>query len=155
MTRLRIAALTGAMLALPALAQAGDPAAGEAAFRQCATCHAIVDGEGNAIAGRANMRTGPNLYGIVGRTAGSVDGFRYRPDIVAAGEGGLVWDEESLTAYLQDPGGFLSETLGKNARSGMSFQVRNADEAANLAAFLAQHGAVAAEEGEEEEAADG
>ena len=141
MTKLRIAVLAGALLASPALAQEGDPAAGEEAFRQCATCHAIVDDAGEVIAGRANVRTGPNLYGVVGRQAGSYEGFRYRPDIVAAGEGGLVWDQASLTAYLQDPGGFLSETLGKNARSGMAYQVRDAAEAANLAAFLAQHGA--------------
>ena len=143
MTKLWIAALTGALLAAPALAQDGDAAAGEEAFGQCQTCHAIVDADGNAIAGRANMRTGPNLYGVIGRQAGSVEGFRYRPDIVAAGEGGLVWDEASLTAYLQDPGGFLSETLGKRARSGMSYQVRDPAEAANIAAFLALHGAEA------------
>ena len=153
MTKFWIATVAGAMLAAPAFAQDGDAAAGEDAFRQCATCHAIVDADGTAIAGRANMRTGPNLYGIVGRPAGSVEGFRYRPDIVRAGEEGLVWDEESLTAYLQDPGGFLSETLGTRARSGMSYQVRSADEAANLAAFLALHGAIEAEE-DEEEAAD-
>ena len=141
MTKFWIAALTGAMLAAPAFAQDGDAAAGEAAFGQCATCHAIVADDGAVIAGRANVRTGPNLYGVVGRPAGSYEGFRYRPDIVAAGEGGLVWDQASLTAYLQDPGGFLSETLGKNARSGMAFQVRDPAEAANLAAFLAQHGA--------------
>jgi cytochrome c len=140
MTKFWIAALAGAMFASPVLAQ-GDAAAGEEAYRQCATCHAIVDDAGEVIAGRANVRTGPNLYGVVGRQAGSYEGFRYRPDIVAAGEGGLVWDEASLTAYLQDPGGFLSETLGKNARSGMAFQVRDPAEAANLAAFLAQHGA--------------
>ena len=145
MTKLWIAALTGALFAAPAFAQDGDAAAGEDAFRQCATCHAIVDADGNAIAGRANMRTGPNLYGVVGRPAGSVEGFRYRPDIVEAGEGGLVWDQESLTAYLQDPGGFLSEALGKRARSGMSYQVRDPAEAANLAAFLALHGAVEGE----------
>jgi cytochrome c len=145
MTKLWIAALAGALLAAPAFAQDGDAAAGEEAFRQCATCHAIVDADGNAIAGRANMRTGPNLYGVVGRQAGSVEGFRYRPDIVEAGEGGLVWDQAGLTAYLQDPGGFLSDTLGKRARSGMSYQVRDAEEAANLAAFLALHGAVEAE----------
>jgi cytochrome c len=140
MTKFWIAALASATLASPALAQ-GDAAAGEEAYRQCATCHAIVDDAGEVIAGRANVRTGPNLYGVVGRPAGSYEGFRYRPDIVAAGEGGLVWDEASLTAYLQDPGGFLTETLGKNARSGMAFQVRDPAEAANLAAFLAQHGA--------------
>jgi cytochrome c len=152
MTKIWIAALAGTMLAAPALAQ--DAAAGEDAFRQCATCHAIVDGDGNAIAGRANVRTGPNLYGIVGRQAGSVEGFRYRPDIVKAGEQGLLWDEESLTAYLQDPAGFLSETLGSRARSGMAYQVRDPAEAANLAAFMALHGAVEAE-GEEEAPADG
>jgi cytochrome c len=140
MTKFWIAALASATLASPALAQ-GDAAAGEEAYRQCATCHAIVDDAGEVIAGRANVRTGPNLYGVVGRPAGSYEGFRYRPDIVAAGEGGLVWDEASLTAYLQDPGGFLTETLGKNARSGMAFQVRDPAEAANLAAFLPQHGA--------------
>lgn len=154
MTRIWMAAVAGAMLAAPAFAQDGDAAAGEDAFRQCATCHAIVDADGTAIAGRANMRTGPNLYGIVGRQAGSIDGFRYRPDIVRAGEEGLVWDQESLTAYLQDPGGFLSETLGSRARSGMSYQVRDPAEAANLAAFLALHGAVE-DEAEEEEAAEG
>ncbi len=147
MTKLWIAALTGAMLAAPAFAQDGDAAAGEAAFNQCATCHAIVADDGTVIAGRANVRTGPNLYGVVGRQAGSYEGFRYRPDIVAAGEGGLVWDEVALTAYLQNPGAFLTETLGKNARSGMAFQVRDPAEAANLAAFLATHGA-AEEEGE-------
>jgi cytochrome c len=128
------------MLAAPAFAQEGDAAAGEAAFSQCATCHAIVDDAGTLIAGRANVRTGPNLYGVVGRQAGSLEGFRYRPDIVAAGEGGLVWDAEKITAYLQDPGGFLTETLGKNARSGMAYQVRDPAEAANIAAFLAMHG---------------
>lgn len=141
MKNLWIAAFAGALLATPVLAQDGDAAAGEEAFSQCATCHAIVDDAGTVIAGRPNVRTGPNLYGVVGRPAGSVEGFRYRPDIVAAGEGGLVWDVASLTAYLQDPGGFLSETLGKNARSGMAYQVRDPAEAANIAAFLALHGA--------------
>jgi cytochrome c len=150
MTKLWIAAFAGALLASPALAQDGDAAAGEDAFRQCASCHAVIDPEGNVIAGRANVRTGPNLYGVFGRPAGSVEGFRYRPDIVAAGEGGLVWDHDSLTAYLQNPGGFLSETLGKTARSGMAFQVRDPQQAADLAAFLAAHSPEAEGEGEEE-----
>jgi cytochrome c len=140
MTKFWIAALAGAMLASPALAQ-GDAAAGEAAFNQCATCHHIEDASGTTLAGRANVRTGPNLYGVVGRQAGSVEGFRYRPDIVAAGEAGLVWDQEKIAAYIQDPGAFLSETLGKNARSGMAFKVRDPAEAANIAAFLATFGA--------------
>jgi cytochrome c len=137
MKTLWIAAFAGAMLAAPAFAQEGDAAAGEAAFNQCATCHHIEDASGTTLAGRANVKTGPNLYGVVGRQAGSLEGFRYRPDIVAAGEAGLVWDQEKITAYVQDPAAYLTEVLGKNARSGMAYKVRDPAEAANIAAFLA------------------
>ena len=113
-----------------------DAAAGEAAFRQCSSCHMIQTASGETLAGRG--QTGPNLHGVVGRQAGSVDGFRYRNSIVEAGEGGLVWDEASLTAYLQDPTSFLREATGDNrARSGMSYRVRSESDAANLAAYLA------------------
>jgi cytochrome c len=60
-----------AILALPASAvQAADVAKGEAAFvRQCAICHTIDKGGEN--------RLGPNLFGIVGKRAGAVPGFKY------------------------------------------------------------------------------
>jgi cytochrome c len=139
MTKFWIAAATGAFLAAPAFAGghlgSGDPAAGESVFNQCQSCHVVRNDEGEVLAGR-NGRTGPNLYGVIGRTAGTVEDFRYRPDIVAAGEAGLVWDAASLTAYLQDPNGFLSETLGKNARSGMAYRVRTEEDAANVVAFI-------------------
>lgn len=136
-------------LAAPVLA--GDPEAGASAFAgQCANCHAMVSPDGDVIAGRANVRTGPNLWGVVGRQAGSVDGFRYGASIVAAGTGGLEWDEESLASYLVDPQGYLREVTGDNrARSQMSFRVRTADAAADIAAFLAQHGPEPEEEEEE------
>jgi cytochrome c len=142
MKYLSIAAAFGALMAGPAFAGGhigpGDPAAGEAVFSQCQSCHNIVDDGGEVLAGRANVRTGPNLYGVVGRQAGSLDGFRYRPDIVAAGEAGLVWDAESLIAYAQDPQTFLRETLDKNnARSGMAYRVRSEEEAANVVAYIA------------------
>ena len=51
-------------------AEAADIAKGEAAFvRQCAICHTIDKGGDN--------RLGPNLFGIVGRRAGTVPGFKY------------------------------------------------------------------------------
>lgn len=141
MNKLWIAVAAGAMLTGPAFAEAhlgsGDPAAGEESFSQCQSCHNIVDDEGNVLAGRPNVRTGPNLYGVIGRQAGTWDGFRYRPDIVAAGEQGLVWDAEQITAYVQDPGGFLTEYLGERARSGMAYRVRTEEEAANIAAYVA------------------
>jgi cytochrome c len=63
------AVIACAGLGTPA-SQAADIAKGQAAFvRQCAICHTIdKDGEN---------RLGPNLFGIVGRRAGTVQGFRY------------------------------------------------------------------------------
>ncbi len=139
--------LTAALLAFagPALADGhagpGDAEAGADSFSKCQACHVVQDDAGEVLAGR-NGKTGPNLYGIVGRQAGSLDGFRYRKSIVEAGEAGLVWDAETLASYLQDPNVFLRETLDdKRARSGMAFKINDEAEAQNLAAFLAGFGA--------------
>ena len=126
-------------------AASGDAAAGEEAFGQCVSCHVVKDGNGETLAGR-NAKTGPNLYGLAGKTAGTED-FRYGKDIVKAGEGDgdfepLIWTEENFVAYVQDPTGFLREYTGsKRARGKMSYRVRNADDAVNLYAYLAQFGA--------------
>ncbi|MFN3938317.1 MAG: c-type cytochrome [Gemmobacter sp.] len=140
------------VLASPGLA--GDPEKGATAFNQCQTCHVVIDADGNTIAGR-NARTGPNLYAVIGRQAGTVEGFRYGASLVQAGEKGLVWDEEQLAEYLQDPQGFLRAYLGDNrARSQMSHRVRNADQASDIAAFLASVSPQGDDEEDEEEATD-
>ncbi|TVP71204.1 MAG: cytochrome C [Rhodobacteraceae bacterium] len=137
-------------------AQAGDIEAGAAAFAsQCQNCHNVTNAEGDVLAGRPNMRTGPNLYGVIGRQAGSYDGFRYGASLVEAGEGGVEWDEETMTAYLLDPTSFLRETLDNNrARSQMSFRVRDEATAADIIAFLTQFGE-AAEDADAEAPAEG
>lgn len=128
---------TLALIAAPVLAQAGDADAGKAAFdRQCVACHVVVDGAGTKLAGR-NARTGPNLFGIADNVIGNVDGFRYSKPIKALNEQGAVWDEAAFTAYVQDPTGWLRETLSDSkARGRMAFKVRSADDAANLFAYL-------------------
>lgn len=131
-------ALTLALAAAPALAQdpTGDAAAGEAAFRQCQSCHVVQDAEGNTLAGR-NGRTGPNLYGIAGRTAGAVEDFRYSDLMEEAEEAGLVWNEETFAAYVQDPTTYLREATGEDGgRSNMTFKVRKPEDAVNLWAYL-------------------
>jgi cytochrome c len=148
---MRLVLATGAVLALsPFAALAGDPEAGAAAFTsQCSSCHVVVNEAGETLAGR-NARTGPNLYGVIGRQAGSVDGFRYGPSIVEAGNAGLAWDEETFVAYVQNPNNFLRAYLNNNrARGNMAFQVRSEDAARDLYAFLATFSPAA----EEEEAA--
>ena len=157
MTRLSYAtfgAMAFAMTAFPAFA--GDPAAGESAFTsQCQNCHNVTNEAGEVLAGRPNMRTGPNLYGVIGRQAGTIEGFRYGASLVEAGEAGLVWNEDDLVPYLLDPNTFLRETLDeRRARSQMSFRVRDEDTARDIIAFLSQFSEVedgdADEEGTEE-----
>ena len=53
-------------LALPALAD-GDAANGEKEFRKCKSCHSISSADADLVKGG---KTGPNLYGVAGRTAG-------------------------------------------------------------------------------------
>ncbi|WP_420402324.1 c-type cytochrome [Nisaea sp.] len=83
-----------------------DPAlveAGKKVFRKCKACHAVGDG--------AKHKIGPHLNDIFGRTAGTVDGFgKYSKDMVKAGEEGLVWDEETLAAFLAKPRSVIKRT---------------------------------------------
>jgi cytochrome c len=144
-TKLATSALILSLVSMPAFA--GDPAAGEAAFKsQCQTCHAVINSAGEVLAGRAATKTGPNLYGIIGRQAGTYEGFRYGASLVQAGTDGLVWDATEIATYLQDPTDYLRTRLDdRRARSQMSFKVRNQQAADDLVAYLAQFGEPAEE----------
>lgn len=111
----------------------GDAAAGEDTFKRCKSCHGIVDGDETIVRGG---RTGPNLFGIIGMTAGTVDGFRYGDDIVTAGAAGLVWTEENMAEYVADPSAFIQDFLeDDSARAKMTFKLRSGGE--DVAAYLA------------------
>jgi cytochrome c len=85
-----------ALAPLTARAQsAGDPAAGQRVFNQCRACHVIENNGRNGV--------GPNLHGVVGRPAGSIQGFRYSANMRQLAEGGLAWNEENLRRYLANP----------------------------------------------------
>ena len=115
-----------ALMSAPALAE-GDAAKGEKAFNKCKSCHMIVDDAGETIV--KGGRTGPNMFGMPGRTAGTVDGFRYGDDLVAAGEAGLIWDEATFVEYVQDPRKFLRTYLDDSkAKSKMSFKLKSGGE---------------------------
>ena len=119
----------------PAFA-AGDAAKGEAVFKQCQTCHVVADADGNVLAGKA-AKTGPNLYGVVGRPAGTYPDFKYGKDMIAAGAAGLVWDEASLDVYIRDPSKFLQEYLkDKSAKGKMQFKVKKEEDALNVIAYI-------------------
>src|SRR5437773_11740044 len=77
---------------------AGDPAKGEKAFRICSACHT---------ADAATNRVGAYVKGVVGRKSAAAEGYTDSPAMKAKGDGGLVWSESSLDAYLADPRGFV------------------------------------------------
>lgn len=146
MSRIATALAIASFTAAPAFADShmSEAAAyAEGQFNQCAACHVIEDPDGNIIAGKRS-KTGPNLYCVIGREAGSVPDFRYGKSIVEAGEEGLVWDEEEMADYLLDPREYLREHLDDSkARSKMTYKVRKdgdmseEDVAAAFAAYLA------------------
>ena len=140
--KLKIATVL-ATLALAGTAHAqevsGDAEAGERAFNQCKSCHSVVDDEGETIV--RGGRVGPNLYGVVGREAGSVEDFRYSDAMMEAGEAGLVWNEEEFASYVMDPTAYLRDYLDDDgARGRMAFKLRKEDDAPNIWAYLASVG---------------
>ena len=119
------------VLSAPALAQ--DAAKGESEFKKCKACHAIEAPDGTAI--QKGGKTGPNLYGVVGRTVASTD-FAYGDSLKSVGAAGTTWDEASLVAYVANPTAWLKEVTGDaGAKSKMSFKL--AKGGADVVAYLA------------------
>ena len=77
----------------------GDMAHGEKVFKKCSACHMIVSDGKNMI--------GPNLWGVIGRTAGSVNDYKYSKAMVAYGK---EWTFEEMNAYLIKPQAYIKGT---------------------------------------------
>ena len=110
MNKLVTPALLAACLTLacgPALA-AGDAAKGKQDFKICNACHSLEAGKN---------RVGPSLHGLFGRKAGTAEGYHYSTGMKEAGEKGLVWNDETIFAYLADPHAFLKKYLNKSSVS--------------------------------------
>ena len=126
-----------ASLLLAQGAAAGDPAAGEKVFSKCKVCHSITADDGTVI--QKGGKVGPNLYGVIGRQAGTYPDFKYGDSIVAAGAAGLVWDEEKISQYDPDPSKFLETILNDpKAKSKMMFKLPSGAE--DVAAYIASVG---------------
>lgn len=113
-------ALAAALLLGAARAAAGDAKAGEAIYERCAACHAL-----------GHDRAGPRHCGLIGRRAGTVEGFAYSE---AMKRSGIVWDRATLDRFLADPMGVVPGTSMGYAG------VKDARERADLVAFLEQAG---------------
>lgn len=102
MKRATIAFAVSVSLGLPFAASAneGNAKDGEDVYRaQCRQCHQVGPTAKNAL--------GPVLNGVVGRKAGTIEGFSYSPANTKAGEEGWVWTEENLAKYLENPRGAM------------------------------------------------
>jgi cytochrome c len=84
---------------LPAAFQGADLSNGEAKFAVCRSCHTASQG--------GEDMTGPNLWGIFGRKAGSEPGFSYSDDMKAAG---WIWDAERIDKWITNPRAVLPGT---------------------------------------------
>jgi len=106
-----------------AFAADGDPAAGEALFKQkCAVCHKIGEG--------AKNKVGPELNGLDGRKSGTVEGYSYSD---ANKNSGITWNEAQFKEYIKDP-------KAKVPGTKMSFAgIKNEKEINDLWAFVSQY----------------
>lgn len=99
-------------------AYTGDAARGKRVFAQCMACHAVQEGRHNV---------GPSLYGIVGRESGTIPDFKYSD---ANQNSDVIWTEETLFTYLENPTAFIPGTI-------MAFAgLRNPQDRADVIAYL-------------------
>lgn len=116
-------------------ATAQDAAAGETVFKKCMACHRIGDGAKNLI--------GPVLNNVIGRNAGTAEGFKYSSLNKSAGENGLVWNENLIFDYLADPNPFLKKFLTDKGKEDlakgstlMAFKLPSEQERKDVIAYL-------------------
>ena len=112
-----LATATLALASAPTWA-AGDAALGQKVFMKCAACHDVAKGVN---------KVGPTLKGVIGRKAGTVEGYSYSEPMKNSG---LTWDDATIADYLKNPKAKVPGT--KMAFAGLKDQA----EIDNLVAYL-------------------
>ena len=82
-----------------ALFASTNAAEGAKIFKKCAACHSITEGGANKI--------GPALWGVLGRPAGSVPGYKYSKAMAAHGKN---WSFEEMNGFLIKPKDWIKGT---------------------------------------------
>jgi len=99
-----------------------DAQAGRRVFARCRSCHVLDEGQN---------RVGPSLYGIFGREAGTVEGFRYSD---ANANSGITWTKQIMFEYLENPQEYIPGTY-------MAFPgLPDPQDRADVVAYIAENG---------------
>lgn len=122
-------ALTMGLSSVAALA-AGDATEGASVFKKrCFACHTADKGGKNKV--------GPNLFGIYGNKPGLAEGYKYSPSYKQAADKGLVWNDDAISEYVDDPRKFIRKASGDaKGRSKMTYKLTKADERDDVIAYL-------------------
>ncbi|MFN3835220.1 MAG: c-type cytochrome [Glycocaulis sp.] len=96
--------------------------AGERVARRCVACHTFDQGGAHG--------TGPNMWGVMGRTVASVGGFNYSSAMRDYGSDGTQWLYQNMYDYLAAPRRYVPGT-------SMAFAgLRSQDDRINLIAYM-------------------
>ena len=125
--KLSLVAGTIALIATTSAFASGDVDKGKKVFRKCKSCHMVGE--------KAKKKVGPVLNNIFGATAGKNEEFgnKYSKAMIQAGEEGLVWNEATLTEYLEKPKAMIKKT--KMAFKGL----KKPEDIENILAYLLQY----------------
>lgn len=109
----------GALVVLTVVSAKAETSPEEKQFRKsCGTCHVAVE--------EGPKRAGPNLWGVIGRAAGQVEGFKYSDALRSAD---IVWDEATLDQWITNAGKMVPGTT-------MMYRQRSAEKREKIIAYL-------------------
>ena len=107
--------------ATPAIA-GGDAVRGKKVFNKCKACHSIKVGK---------HKIGPSLAGVIGRKAGTAEGFKRYKGLKGAD---WTWDEATLDEYLTNPKIFVKSR--NKRKSSMILKLKKKRDRDNVIAYL-------------------
>ena len=122
---LKLAALLSMFGMHSALAQSANAENGADVFKKCRACHLVGDTAKHAV--------GPALNNVIGRKAGTSEGYTFSDNMRELGQGGLIWSETELSRYLENPKAVVPR--GKMAFPGIADPQDRADVIAYLKTF--------------------